>query len=672
MNTLSASERLSANNKRLPKQEGPRLYDITATEDGRFEVILPGLYDASREAIVGTTKQYFDTREEAEAAIIESQAASRTLFERLSLQKTFGRVLYRIDELPGGKFRVSLPTAVDSRLGVSLGVIRTDFDSWTEAKTFFLTERENEERLTKKPLLEIQIGQERIAFSDFNGFDPKVAPSETTRDVPLAIATYVLQREKLAGEHPSASTYQETIKEPDWEKKVFSFVTTYLEKEGAALIQDLNIKRLDALTPKQAIELATRIVVALTKYKNSDTKEQRGEHTSADKKTQADMSSALQLLQEGLRNKDNPDWEGNGVCRNFASMTKAVFEALKAKQTRFSQLRNTYALYEAGTEYKPKRGKKNVFNVNEGGHAWNTFVTVGRTGGADATIIDTTWAKQNLDTHKLEGIDYTLTRMEPVVNEVGKNLPKDAPDTEEQLRHILSYYMLKIDKPGGTGGHATEADERQFYFTRALELMTKQGAVKDLPADFIQILGEESKQIAPDMDTSEVETLWQIAKLNRGLPMQAILAAYLKDKQLTDYHATELMVADDDLQREIFEHIRSHADFDRLLKESQKFRVRMREAVPELFIDFAPGARTEDAAELRYLIGRAQYLRGYERYVDLQRPSVERIRTLYARAREELKKLNPQRYEETVVGLSDYKVIQEYDKLHRTLKRPGA
>src|SRR3990167_3379112 len=238
MNIVPTPEKLGRKEKHT-KPPSLSLYDVAHTDDGHFEVVLPGLYDAKREAIVGTMRKLFDTKEEAEAAAEASRAESKILFEKLSLQKTFGIILYRIDEQPDGKFRVSLPTAIDSHLGVSLGVIHTDFDSWAEAKTFFLKERENEERLTKKHLLEIRTGQERIAFSDFNGFDPEVAPSETALDVPPAIAKYVLQREKLAGEHPSASTYQETIKDPDWERKMFSFVTSYVEKEGAVLIQDL-------------------------------------------------------------------------------------------------------------------------------------------------------------------------------------------------------------------------------------------------------------------------------------------------------------------------------------------------------------------------------------------------------------------------------------------------
>ena len=56
--------------------------------------------------------------------------------------------------------------SIDTRMGVSVGTFFKDFDSWDEAKTYFLQERRNEERLTKKPILEIQAGQERIAFSD--------------------------------------------------------------------------------------------------------------------------------------------------------------------------------------------------------------------------------------------------------------------------------------------------------------------------------------------------------------------------------------------------------------------------------------------------------------------------------------------------------------------------
>jgi hypothetical protein len=164
----------------------------------------------------------------------------------------------------------------------------------------------------------------------------------------------------------------------------------------------LGIEHLDALTPKQAIDLATRIVIDLTKYKWSDTKDVKSDVSLKPEKTGADKSTVQQLLQEGLNRRNDPNWEGNGICRNFASSVKAVFEALKASQTRFSQLRDTYVLYEGGMdEFAPKRQKKNVMEMDRTGHAWNTFVTVSREGAANATIIDATWAKRNLDTKKL-------------------------------------------------------------------------------------------------------------------------------------------------------------------------------------------------------------------------------------------------------------------------------
>ena len=78
---------------------------------------------------------------------------------------------------------------------------------------------------------------------------------------------------------------------------------------------------------------------------------------AAKEKTKADQNTAFEILQDGLKNRGNEDWEGNGICRNFASSVKAVFEAIKANQTDLSRLRDTYCLYEGHEKqfYKPRR-----------------------------------------------------------------------------------------------------------------------------------------------------------------------------------------------------------------------------------------------------------------------------------------------------------------------------
>lgn len=702
------------------KKIGRGLYDINET-GGNFEVVLPGLFDKKRELIVGTRRESFSTREEAEQAIEKSREADRVLFERASLEKTYQKHFFRIDETKDGKFRVVLPGLVDSKNGYYVGTSYREFDTWDEAKEHFLKSRENEERLSQKPLLEVQTGEnEKIAFSQLDAFNPRVAPSEQPREIPDSIKTYLMGKGRLDGTEPSASTYQETIKEKDWEQKLYSFVSSYLEKDGVETLKELGIEHLDALTPKQAIDLATRIVIDLTKYKWSDTKDVKSDVSLKPEKTGADKSTVQQLLQEGLNRRSDPNWEGNGICRNFASSVKAVFEALKASQTRFSQLRDTYALYEGGMdEFAPKRQKKNVMEMDRTGHAWNTFVTVSREGAANATIIDATWAKRNLDTKEVEGLDHTLLRMEPVVHAVGQNLSENSPNKEEQVQHLLSYYVVKIEgsnqptpelppvnsldekdktyfrdiaiKHFGEKYDLTSVSEeqvialgqrfiaevqkgqqqeteRQFFTTRAVELMKRQGVPKEISPVLARAISAEYQKIGDDTDKSEIETIYKISQATSDVDFGAILRSYLKDKPLSDYHAESLMFADNDLQMKVFDQIKTHKDYNKLIKESPKFRAKMREAVPQLFLDFSPGTKPEDAAELKHLAGKSRLLSRYESMIDPRKPSEERINGFFEKARQALRAVNPEKYDASIANLDNYQLIKQYDRLDRELR----
>ena len=661
----------SAQEKPKPEKRktGLGLYDVNEVEGG-FEVTMPGLFDKKREAIVGTSKQRFKTREEAEQAAERAREGAKEHFERASFEKTFTKYFYRIDETEGGKFRVVLPGLIDSKTGYYVGTTHEDFESWQQAKEYFLQQRESEEKLTQKPLLEIQTsGNEKIAFFDLDSFNPQIAPSEKAHEIPASIEKYLLGKEKLAGTEPGASTYQETVKEKDWERKLYAFVSSYLEKDGVETAKQLRIEHLESLTPKQAIELATQIVIDLTRYEYGDTKEQRGDLPAQPKKTKADQSTVLQLLKEGQLRRNDSDWEGNGVCRNFASSVKAVFEALKANQTKFSRLRDTYCVYENGAEtFAPKRGKKNVFEMNKTGHAWNTFVTVSREGAANAVIVDVTWAKRNLETKKVEGLDYTLTRMEPVVYAIGQELQEGAPDKEEQLKHILSFYMLKMEKPGDTGGFVSPEEEKQFYVTRALELMTRQGVPQELPKPLVEAIGQEYLKVADDADRTEIETIYKISQSNPDLDFRSIFKNYLKNKQLSDYHADALIFEDDDLQRAAFEELKIHKDFNNFLKESPKFRVRMRELLPQLFVDFSPATKPEDAAELKYLVRCQGKLSRYKYMIDPRKLSEEKIKSFFEKARQFLRAINPQKYDEGFAGLDDYQLVKQFDRIDRELR----
>lgn len=171
---------------------------------------------------------------------------------------------------------------------------------------------------------------------------------------------------------------------------------------------------------------------------------------------------ALSLLQEGLHMKSKTDWEGNGVCRNFASVTKAIFDALKAKQVPLNKLKNTYCLFETGKPgeaYQP-RWKSDEERMNDTlrkktvdeyvGHAWNSFVTVTHDGKADSVVVDTTWGARDFGTGEVAGLDHTLLRMEPVVHRLaqahGETGDKEAQAV--QVQQVLAYYALQTEWPG--------------------------------------------------------------------------------------------------------------------------------------------------------------------------------------------------------------------------------
>jgi hypothetical protein len=518
--------------------------------------------------------------------------------------------------------------------------------------------------------LELQTADnEKVAFSDFDSFNPQVAPSEHAHEIPSSIQTFVMKQEKVAGTHPSAGTYQETIKEKDWDSKLYTFVDSYLQGKGATIFKELGIKHLDSLTPRQSVELSTRIVIELSKYDMTSDQKQPPDQALKPQKTRADLNTAQQLLREGQSMQGMPNWEGNGVCRNFASTVKAVFEALKMHQTKFNQLRDTHCLFEEGHDdaFAPKRKKRNSEEVHREGHAWNTFITVSRTGSANATIVDATWAKRDLETRKVTGLDHTLTRMEPAVHEIGKSMGDASPQKTEQLSHILSYYALKMERPGGAGGSRTADQEKPYLASRALELLSKQGIPDEIPPGLCDTLTREYEKISPDADPSEIETLWKISQKHPQINISRILKGYLNNKQLDDYHAPDVLFRDDELQKKVFEEIKQRPEFEQFLKTSPKFRVRTREVVPPLFIGFSPETKPEDAQELIYLVQQSQYLNRYGHLLNRLQPSADQVTKLFARARQTLAQLNPLQYDTAVSQLENYSIIKNYDKLYREL-----
>src|SRR5690606_7171773 len=146
---------------------------------------------------------------------------------------------------------------------------------------------------------------------------------------------------------------------------------------------------------------------------------------------------------------------------------KAVFEALKANQTHLSMLRNTYAVFESGSEgYGTRaRGDASKSPMDNSGHAWNTFVTVGKNGESSITTVDATWAMGRNADGSLREPDYTSERMFETIADISKS-------TEEKtdIARAMSDYLNKLTRivPGET----SEAREQrqQFALTEWLKV----------------------------------------------------------------------------------------------------------------------------------------------------------------------------------------------------------
>lgn len=655
------------------------IYSVVEIQ-GNFVAIVPGLEEQSDYGIKQVNSFVYEKQLDAEQAVTQSRKKTNEFFEKISLEKSNKPPYYKIEEWMMGKYKVTTPMYIDNELGSSCGFSGHIFENWEDAKDYYLKSLEQIEKLVDSPLLELQINDnEKIAFSDLDAFNPDLAPTDKIYNIPSSINEYLFGKEKNAGTIASASTYQETIKSSEnWQRELYDFIENYLENNGAELLKSSEIKDLDNLSPKQAIELATQIVIDLTKYKTSDTKDTHQEFDEDGKrilprivKTKADETPVLKMLQEGIEKINDPKWEGNGVCRNFACAVKAIFEALKFKQTKFNKLRNTYCLYEGdSTTYAPKKNEYGEIIQNDVGHAWNTFVTVSKQGVANAVIIDVTWANRNLETKKVENLDYTLTRMEPVVNAVVKKLDKEAPGHEEQIGLVLSYYSTKLESLGDGHQSLENREAREFYAYRVLDIMKTQGMPKELPQTLVNTIEQVYMQKIDEIEKQELVALYEVWKVNSSLKFPGFLKSYLKSKTMSAYHQDNFIVPDDKLQETIIDALESMAGFDKFVKESQRFRVRVRDIAPAVLPEFAPFTSLEDALELRYLASNQQNLRGLIFGVDKFKPTEKQIKKLIANARNNLEKLDSNWYRGYIRDVfDDYDLIKDYDEIYRSYKK---
>lgn len=430
------------------------LFEIKSTIQG-YSVRLPG--GVSDIGVVAFRDQIFHDREAAESAIEKSKAGLEVAIELESLRRSFSS-FYSIGRQEGGQYEVVFPAfhSTDNPT-LLVGTSRKKFDSWQEARDFYLETR-NRSDYPENAIFDLEIGEVKYSFQHLERYGQKARLATEPMTIPESTRKVLDFDKRNVPDTKSALTYYETTKIPGWEGQVFHFVENYAQsQEGKELLSRLKITDLRLLTPQQAVSLTLEMVTRLKKYNTEDMGRETGE-------TSADQTNALTLLYSGLNNRDKTDFKGNGICRNFASTVKVVFDGLKANQTSFNYLNDTYCFYESGerADYDPKYDspQKGVSLTMPDyktriGHAWNSFITI-QEQGASHVVVDATWSNIDFDTQQMVTVDFTLQRME---KDVFRNV--SSQDQPVDMNLVVQFYSFLIDSLPQTSGVVLD-DELEF------------------------------------------------------------------------------------------------------------------------------------------------------------------------------------------------------------------
>lgn len=456
------------------------------------------------------------------------------------------------------------------------------------------------ETVKTKPLTHLEMHKGvSIDFTKLEHYAPKIAPSLEAYKVPEHLQPLI------EGNGRSQETYENTVTQEGWDKQLFIFVGNYLQTpKGSELAQGLSITSLKTLTPEQAVKLSLSVVQDMSKYSKDTAGNADGDA--------ADKATTIQLLQEGLANKDvNPSWGGNGVCRNIASNVHAVFDALKANQGELSMLRNTYCAQSggaAGEGYDDSRentvGSNTTAMGTISGHAWNTFTTIDSTGSASVTIADVTWALESTREAAIEEMDYTSTRMA----RSARALYEKSDDIPSNFVDMHNYYAKFVGEGISQFGTIAETNKMlRFVMTEYLgAARTAIGAAEEsgqniegLPHTPFHIVSAARRERGK-LDPSEVTTLSQLTGAGQidQADFDSILSGYVEGRlQEGNSPARALTFRSADLQKAVLSRLHSNT-IKELADTDVRFRVSAREFTPDALPTFDPENNFHDAKEL--------------------------------------------------------------------------
>lgn len=660
------------------------LFSVHEGKNGNFKAVLIDLTHFENPYPLVVTAG-FASEEEAQHAAAENQKLYQEYSEYRQLVNRFSPIK-GIRRESAGQYTVYSPAGTMADTGWRVGRSETTYTSWQEARNAFLEQEKKFEKLSDNPIVQFSVEGVDFSLTNLSSLDQKIVPAAESIDPPQIVKDVLLPEVAMNASHSSAETYQRTIEKEDWDKELFQFVEDTLKKNAAYVQKELGIESLRSLTPKQAIELSIRLVIDFTKYEGVDTaRPENADHVNTSSKSEADSMTALQLLQTSMEQKKNPEWNGLGECRNYASTVKAVFEALKSNQQRMNQLRNTYCLYESdfeGGAYNPKR-KQDAFtaiNLNgKIGHAWNTFVTI-TPSKAEAVSVDATWGKRDLDTGEIVGADHTLLRMEPTMNRLLEKMPLTDTDVSDPkqadnfsnglLYYAITSHMLR------SAEHAPKA-WREYMESRALPHVAKAvEASVPIPRSLVNAVMETMKE-ASFYSMKECETLYGLLlKTGEEREIATFIDKYIQGHQSEDW-SSYFVSENPKLQKLIFVRLKAEdpKSFTREMERNIKFRIRVREVAPAYLGDalFSPGENSVDRKECEVLlemssVGRS-LLSMYERKLRNGTFSTDDFNSVTNQLYTSLRAMNETAFDALTKRMSDWDILRNATKIEKQLRQ---
>lgn len=216
-------------------------------------------------------------------------------------------------------------------------------------------------------------------------------------------------------------------------------IAQYLENEyfpaHPEMLQQLGIRDIYHLTPRQAVLLAASIPIERIEYSLPQTYGNLLEQIRSRELLLNDSTAIEQLFRWG------PNGDGNGVCRNYSEIARGILDALKRLQDpSTSQLNTTYAILHRSPGFGEK-GKIVPGWVDF--HVWNSYLTVTRD-GILAVVLDSTWADEsslNQDPARLGArdvkLDYTAERFLALVDTLNE---RGMIDSDEFFNVLVAAY----------------------------------------------------------------------------------------------------------------------------------------------------------------------------------------------------------------------------------------